>query len=139
MFSTADQVLNLTDQNFAVAFQVNDFVSKKAYDDENMVKWLVKIVEGDGFSYFNNSTSKIVSVHKCTDEDWLKFFAPRQDKKDKIEWLQKQNTMFCLNKTELEWEGESLGLYGSTDFMKHRRLEIRFLPSYSMDKLMLEK
>ena len=69
-----------------------------------------------------------MGVHRCTDEDWLKFSPPKKDKKERFDILQQSNTMFCLNADDLIWDGKPLSLYGSNSFTDHRRLEIRFLP-----------
>ena len=74
---------------------MNDFVTKKAFDDENMVRWYVAIAEGDGSNYF--SKKQIVKVHKCNEDDWKTFFPPKKDIKERIDQLKKEGTMFCLN------------------------------------------
>ena len=50
-----------------------------------MVRWIAKIVEGDALDYF--SQEKIVGVHKCTDQDWIKFHKPNRGNKIRIEAL----------------------------------------------------
>ena len=55
-------------------------MTKKVIDDEKMVRWLVRIVEGDGHNYFKDS--KEVGVHRCTEDDWLNFSPPKKDKKE---------------------------------------------------------
>ena len=125
-FLSEDKQLVLRDTNFSVAFQINNFITKDSYEDENMVQWIVKIAEGNGHNYFKES--KQVGVHKCTEKDWATFSPPKKDKKERIEQLKKANTMFCLNQDELQWDGNPLGLFGSNGYTMHRRLEIRFLP-----------
>ena len=83
-FTTNNKSLNVT--SFQVAFQVNDFVTKKAYDDSNMVRWFVRIVDASSLDYFNSSSLE-VGVHKCNESDWKKFFKAKPDKKKRIEKL----------------------------------------------------
>ena len=61
-------------------------MTKKAYDDSNMVRWFVRIVEASSLDYFNSSSLE-VGVHKCNESDWKKFFNAKPDKKKRIEKL----------------------------------------------------
>jgi len=48
MFATNDTAIDLTDQNFTIAFRVSDFVTRKTLNDPNMVRWNVTLCESNG-------------------------------------------------------------------------------------------
>ena len=116
----------LKDHDFHIAFRVNDFVQKKPYEDEKMFKWIVKISEGGGDNYYGEE--QYVKIHKCSDDDWSKFYKPKKDKEKMVTKLQESNSMYCMNKHDLQWKGKPLGLFGAKDYVQHRRIEIRLLP-----------
>jgi hypothetical protein len=88
-----------------------------------MVRWFAEIVEEDEDAVH---TRKIVGVHYCTAADRAKFFQPNLSSKKKIEKLFAQEKMFCLDSTD--WNGKPLELFGPTDVLAHRRLDIIYMP-----------
>ena len=67
-----NDILNLSDIGFKLAFSVRGFVDKELKDDPRYVKYLARIIgKKDGEWY-----DKEVPYHRCTDDDWDKFPPP---------------------------------------------------------------
>ena len=75
-------------------------MTKVPYDDKDMVRWYVRIVEASSLNYFSSQSFE-VGVHKCDEKDWKKFFKARGDKKERIEKLKESKSLFCINEADL--------------------------------------
>ena len=63
---------NFKEQNFNIAIAVVDFQSREPKDDPEYVRWLPQLMTSiDGVK-----TSTPLKFHKCTDEDFAKFYKP---------------------------------------------------------------
>ena len=66
----SEDVLNMNERNFKVAFAVEGFRTKDLKYDPRYVKWIFRLYgKKDGEEY-----EKILSHHKCTDEDYAGFY-----------------------------------------------------------------
>lgn len=68
---SSDDMLDLRDANFMIAFAVFDYVSGKPYIDDTMVQWKVKMDEFVGQARVN---TEFLSTHPCSDNDMNNFF-----------------------------------------------------------------
>ena len=67
-YSSTDKV-NLSETGFRLAFSVEGFIDQIAKTDTSYVKWFVRLTgttDGEEFE-------KVLSYHKCTDDDWKDF------------------------------------------------------------------
>jgi hypothetical protein len=67
-------------------------------------------------------------VHKCTPQEWEKFFAPKQTQKNKFEMLKRLGAMMCMDKKDNNDQPIDMNLFGRDQNSPHRRIELILQP-----------
>lgn len=93
-FYTAADKFNATDNGFRVAFGVNHFRTFEALDSEEYVQFQVKLTVGLNQKQLY---SDFISFHKCTDEDWDKFYPPRPSDVKFFNHAKKNMGFYCFD------------------------------------------
>lgn len=65
-----------------------------------------------------------IGVHKCTDDDMLKFYPPGKKSRKKIEAMKEKQGFNCLDSVDEKGEQINMRLFGSNDAMDNRSLGI---------------
>ena len=114
--------VNFNDMGYKMAFTVEGYLDGKIKDDPRYVKLLARmfyITDGE-------THEKILSLHKCTEEDWSEFPEPARGMEDQFADV-KDNPdrgMYCLDTDEME----GLEIYGDEKNQQYSRLEVVLLP-----------
>ena len=109
------------------AFQVTDFYTGFSKDDPDLVQWEANIITSvDGLP--ENEKITPVGVHKCTTQDWDKFYDPTFKSKNLKEKMKTNNSAWCFNTKNENDESIDLSVYGAGETEPHRRLDLSFIP-----------
>ena len=69
-----------------------------------------------------------LTVKKCAAEDWDAFFDPVASSKNRFDKIKKLDQAWCIDKTNpTTGEPNDLRVWGSSESMPHRRLDIELL------------
>jgi len=71
MHANYEEGVNMYAQNFTFAFGVRDYLKNEYKDDPNYVNWEVHAIKGDGGS---SEVEHKIGTHKCTEEEWKRFY-----------------------------------------------------------------
>ena len=77
-FFDIETKLDLNEIKFRMAFSVEGFLDKEIKDDPRYVKYIVRMVGKRN----NVGVQEMIPFHKCTDDDWNKFYEPAKGMKD---------------------------------------------------------
>ena len=69
--SSPDQVLNVNDEGFKLAFSVIDYIDTSVLNDPNHVTWDVYLEERKNLELVNKIPLR---THVCNEEDYAKFY-----------------------------------------------------------------
>ena len=88
--------ININEIGFKMAWAVEGYLDGKIKDDPKYVKLLARIV----YKTDNKKHEKILSLHKCTDEDWDDFDEPAKGMEDQLINIKNdpERGMYCLDK-----------------------------------------
>ena len=86
-----------------------DGVTGKVKHAEKHVEWYGAIFENDGTK---DSLTQKIGVHKCTEEDFAKFY--RMSDKSKKMFDTYRNELFCLDNLDINGAPINKKLYGAT-------------------------
>ena len=119
-----NEITNLNDVGFRVAFSVRGYRKKELKDDPRYVKYLVRMFgkrEGKDFE-------RILPYHKCEESDWDKFPPPSNAHIDTFTQIKggEQDGMYCL-----DWEddkAEDMLINGHSKNDEYQRLDIILVP-----------
>ena len=104
---------------------MTDFYSQDLADDENYFQWSAFMVESDGLV---NEVKTAIPITTCTDADYDAFYPPTQNTRNKFDKIKSEKTALCLGQYDAEGNPIDFTIYGSTEAMPHRRLDISFMP-----------
>jgi hypothetical protein len=104
---------------------VEDYDTNEAKDDPSLVKIFGMIYWRD---IEDNYVNQSIGVHRCTDADYKMFHPVVKDQVIIFDRLKQNRTMWCLNDKDIEGKPLNTSLYGKTDIVPHRRLDIIFTP-----------
>ena len=77
-FFDIETKLDLNEIKFRMAFSVEGFLDKEVKDDPRYVKYIVRMVGKRN----NVGVQEMIPFHKCTDDDWNKFYEPAKGMED---------------------------------------------------------
>jgi hypothetical protein len=92
-----------------LAFTVRDFITRTPLSDPSKVEWLVAIIEGNGVS---ERITQRIGVHKCTNEDYKKFYKTERKSVNLVKALKDTNGLFCINPLDVNGNSYNLKLWG---------------------------
>ena len=76
-------MFNLSEMGFIFAFTIENYIDRRARDDPAYVKYIVRLyTETDGVK-----SERLLSYHKCNDNDWKKFAPAKKSSKSKFEQI----------------------------------------------------
>ena len=139
---TSDAFLSKTDQlnvtdDFFVGITVQDGKTKELLYDEQLVRFMAEISEGDGISMYTNKIE--IGTHRCSEKDFEKMNNASRASEHSINVMKEKNQLFCLNETDVNGFPYNLTFYGVDDFTPHRRIEWKFMPCLSYKNLTKSK
>ena len=100
-----DDVLDLHDHDFKIAFAVEGFRSKDLKINPKFVKWVFRIYgKKEGKEY-----EQILPYHRCTDEDYDSFFPIQKNSKAALQQIRdgEDRDFLCI-----DWSDADPRLYG---------------------------
>ena len=117
-----DEVLNLNERNFRIAFAVEGFRTNDLKIDPRYVKWIVRQYgkkEGKEFE-------KLLDYHVCTDEDYDAFYPIIESEEKQLQQIREtENRGFLC----LDWDDQNpLEIYGESLDTEYQRLEAVITP-----------
>ena len=110
---------------FQFAFYIEDYFSGELKDDPSLVTLFGVIFY---MTHDNTLQNQTIGTHKCTKEDYGRFYEPAVDQAPKVNRLKKANTFYCLDKIDTNGRPLNTSLFGKDDIVVHRRLDIIFTP-----------
>ena len=97
---SAEAFYDTSKDSFMIAVGIDHFIDG-IKDDPRFVQWVATYqgVDDDGNSFEAN-----YPMHRCTPEDFEKFYPPDHDSEIKIEKLKKAGGLFCIDLKEFKVE-----------------------------------
>ena len=83
----------MSENNFRIAFGVQNYYDKESKDDENYVRWtaeLVTMVKGV-------RSTKYLDYHKCSEEDFSLFNQVAEQSKKVLNQLKENQVLYCID------------------------------------------
>ena len=120
-YYSAEDVVNLSESGFRMAFTVEGFVDQLAKRDPRYVKWFVRLVgtlDGEEFE-------TVIPHHVCTDEDWKGFNQVSSRSAFEFDRMRtsEDRGFLCIDWTD------NITIYGEENrSKKYQRLEFVFVP-----------
>lgn len=90
--------LDLNEIKFKMAFSIEGYLDNEIRDDHRYVKYIVRTFgKRKDVKY-----QEMIPFHKCTEEDWHKFFKPANGVEDQISLIRNnpKRGMYCLDDYE---------------------------------------
>lgn len=80
-------------------------------DDPHFVKWVAQAAEMDTSIGISNNY-QFIGFHKCSENDFAKFYPPSKSVKDSYELLRAKEKIHCMNDTDLKNKKVNKKLWG---------------------------
>ena len=103
---------------------MSDYLTNDVKHAKNLLHWQVEAVQSDG-DLGSDTIAYKLDFHICTEEDRKKFYTPSPTSRIKIDMMFSNGGMLCLS--QLDWKGENLKLFGKSDLMAHRRIDLNLV------------
>ena len=78
-------------------------------------------------------------MHKCNSDDFSKMKAPSIQSSHRIQQLNETESLFCLDKKDMDGNPVKMQLYGNNDNVPHRRIEVIYMPCLTYKERMKNK
>ena len=72
---------------------MEDYVTRKTLDDPAYVEWLVQLVRHED----DQEIAQSLKYHKCTDQDFERFYPPSRKSALAIQKLKKRQSLYCID------------------------------------------
>ena len=114
-----DNVVNLNDKNFRIAFMVEDYYAPhQIKDSEEYVKWVFRV-----FGYKDNiSYERLIPYHRCNEKDYDEFYQIEKTMEIELSAIKSDSNrgFFCF-----DWEEDNpFEIYGTDQDAEYQRLEM---------------
>ena len=118
---TDAELFNIHDENWRIAFTLEDYLTSKMKMDPRYVKFYVRTVgKKDGVP-----TQRAIPFHRCTNDDLAEFDPVEQTSNDLLKALttDPDRGLFCI-----EWDKADINLHGNENKKNYEIIEIMVLP-----------
>ena len=116
----ADTKFDLKDENFIMAFAIEDYTTKAPRDDPRFIKWNARYIV---YTQGEITEERLVNLEPCTDQDFLRFNPIDSRSEDRVEQFKKEGGLFCL-----DWAKENFKLFGSPSDANHSVIDVSVVP-----------
>ena len=119
-FYDASFEYSLHDNNFLLAFGVQNYLEKISLDSPDYIMWepqLVTIIDGV-------EISSPLDFHKCDEEDFALFNPVAKKSEKELKRLKNNNVLYCFNQEHFN----EIKLFGEDEKDDHSRIVINMLP-----------
>ena len=114
-----EEIFDTTDEDYALAFALIDFVTGKPKDDPRFVRWFAVSYKFVGSEILEH----LIPVHTCTDADYAKFKTPTTSSQVQFEKLRKDGGLKCV-----DWKSEEIEIFGGASSLESGGLDIMVMP-----------
>ena len=97
---TFDDVFNMRDENFKMAFALERYLTGEVLDDQRYFKWFAQYYKSEG----GERTKSEIPMHTCTEDDYSQFYTVNIASKKRLENLKNQKAFMCLDLEQVDVE-----------------------------------
>ena len=92
-----------------MAFSAQDHINQHSLTDSEHVDWEIIVSEFDGRQ---QRVKQQIKTHKCTLEDWDKFYPPAASSKFEFDKLKASGLMWCMDELDINDKDFKRKIYG---------------------------
>ena len=118
----SDQKYSTIENNFAVAFGIENYFSNESLDDSKYIKWVASYVRYENGESMGRTE---LLTYQCTDEDFSQFYPVDPGSEARLAALRAgvKTKLYCI-----DWASSNFDIYGREDILTYGHIDIAAVP-----------